>query len=103
MDRPVHRVIFSEAGHALRLGSNETKAKLCVFQRCVPAERVPLLLDDATVKFGYFTKRDLDLFDVCCMCMLEQLIEDNFYGLLVTHRMNKLYDMRFTLPMADSN
>jgi len=95
MDRSIHGMIFFEAGHALHFGSNETKAELGMFQWCVPDERAPFFLDDIPVKLGYFAKRNLYLFDMRRMCMLEHLIEENFCGLLFTHRMRKLYAMRF--------
>jgi len=95
VDRSVHGMIFFKTGHALHFGSNETKAEVGVFQWCVPDKRDPLFLDDIPVKFGYFTNCNLYLLDMRRIYMLEHLIEENFCGLLFTHRMSKLYAMRF--------
>lgn len=47
------------------------------------------------VKLAYLTERYVDLPDARSACLLDDLIEDCFCGLLFTHRMSELYDMRF--------
>jgi hypothetical protein len=84
-------MIFLEARHALRFGSDRTKAKLGVFQYCAAAQFTPVLLDDILIEFGYFTDRDLDVLDARRICLLDYFIEERFCGIIFTHGIRELY------------
>lgn len=63
----INRVIFLEASHTLHFGSYKTEVQLRVFRGCAPAEFSPMRLNGGWVKFGDFTKGDINCGDMFCV------------------------------------
>ena len=98
MDVSVFGMIFFETCHALRLGNYRTEVNLRMFQRGVFAQVSPVPLNYVSIEFGHFANRKADSSNanrIGSLHLLDRLIEHCFCRLLFTHRMDKLYDMRF--------
>lgn len=87
MDRPVLRMVFFETCHALRFGSDKTKAKFGMFHWRAGAQFRPMLFDEPPIEPGHFTDRNQDLTDARGLNLPDDSIEKRLRGLLFTHRM----------------